>query len=55
VGGGPLPGYAAAARGARQSLEALAASLPLPIARVAIRMCPELPPTTEERIADNRA
>ena len=44
-----------AARGARESLEALAAAVPLPIARIAIRLCPELPPTTEERIADNRA
>jgi hypothetical protein len=27
----------------------------MPIARIAIRACPELPPTTEERITDNRA
>lgn len=27
----------------------------MPIARIAIRACPRLPPTTEERIADNRA
>jgi hypothetical protein len=27
----------------------------VPIASIAIRACPELPPTTEERIADNRA
>src|SRR4051812_19466313 len=46
---------AAAARGARESLEALAAAVLVPIARIAIRACPELPPTTEERIADNRA
>src|SRR4249920_1021214 len=46
---------ASAARGARESLEALAASVPVPIARIAIRACPKLPPTTEERIADNRA
>jgi hypothetical protein len=45
----------AAARGAREGLEALAAALPVPIASIAIRACPELPPTTEERIADNRA
>lgn len=45
----------AAARGARESLEALAATLPVPIASIAIRACPELPPTTEERIADARA
>jgi hypothetical protein len=44
-----------AARGARESLEALAATLPVPIASIAIRLCPQLPPTTEERIADNRA
>jgi hypothetical protein len=43
-----------AARGARESLEALAATLPVPIASIAIRVCPQLPPTTEERIADNR-
>ena len=45
----------AAARGARESLEALAAAVPMPIARIAIRVCPQLPPTTEERIADTRA
>ena len=44
-----------AARGARESLEALAAAVAVPITRIAIRVCPELPPTTEERIADNRA
>ncbi|WP_437903099.1 hypothetical protein WME95_31685 [Sorangium sp. So ce327] len=46
---------ASAARGAREGLEALAAAVPVPIASIAIRVCPELPPTTEERIADNRA
>ena len=46
---------ASAARGARESLEALAAKVHMPIARIAIRACPQLPPTTEERIADNRA
>jgi hypothetical protein len=46
---------ASAARGARESLEALAAAVPMPIASIAIRACPKLPPTTEERIADNRA
>jgi hypothetical protein len=45
----------AAARGARESLEALAAAVGVPIKRIAIRVCPELPPTTEERITDNRA
>src|SRR5215813_8429403 len=44
-----------ATRGARESLEALAAMVPVPIASIAIRVCPQLPPTTEERIADNRA
>jgi hypothetical protein len=46
---------AAAARGARESLEALATTVPVPIASIALRVCPELPPTTEERIADSRA
>jgi hypothetical protein len=46
---------ASAARGAREGLEALAAAVSVPIASIAIRMCPRLPPTTEERIADNRA
>jgi hypothetical protein len=44
-----------AASGARESLKALAAAVPTPIARITIRVCPTLPPTTEERIADNRA
>lgn len=46
---------AAAARGAHDSLDALAAAVSIPIARIALRVCPELPPTTEERIRDNRA
>jgi hypothetical protein len=29
--------------------------VPVPIAIIAIRACPRLPPTIEERIADNRA
>jgi hypothetical protein len=45
----------AAARGARESLEALAAAVPVPIGSIALRVCPELPPTIEARIADNRA
>jgi hypothetical protein len=45
----------AAARGAREGLEALAAGVPVPISTIAIRACPTLPPTIEERIADNRA
>lgn len=44
-----------AARGARESLEALAAEVNAPIAGIAIRVCPKLPPTTEERITDTRA
>ena len=47
--------HAAAADGARAGLEALAASVAVPIAAIAIRRCPELPPTIEKRIADNRA
>jgi hypothetical protein len=46
---------ASAARGAREGLEALAAGVPMPVAGISLRVCPELPLTTEERIADNRA
>jgi hypothetical protein len=46
---------ASAARGAQSSLEALAAAVPVPIASIALRECPPLPPTTEQRIADHRA
>lgn len=46
---------ASAALGARDGLEALAAAVPVPIGSIAIRLCPDLPPTTEERITDNRA
>lgn len=46
---------ASAANGAREHLEALAKAVPMPIAGIAIRVCPELPPTIEARIADNRA
>jgi hypothetical protein len=46
---------ASAARGAREGLEALAATVPVPIASIAIRACPTLPPTTEQRIANHRA
>jgi hypothetical protein len=45
----------AAAGGARESLEALATALRVPIASIAIRVCPPLPATTEARIADARA
>lgn len=44
-----------AARGARANLESLAVAVAEPITCIAIRVCPRLPPTTEERIADNRA
>jgi hypothetical protein len=47
--------HEAAARGAREALEALAAAVPVPITGIAIRACPTLPATIEERIADNRA
>ena len=46
---------ASAERGAREGLDALASAVPEPIAGIAIRVCQKLPPTTEERIADNRA
>jgi hypothetical protein len=45
----------AAAAGAREGLEALAAQVSLPIAAIAIRELPELPATIEERIADSHA
>ena len=45
----------AAARGARDCLDALASTVAVRIDGVAIRACPELPPTVEERIKDNRA
>src|SRR5258705_7100042 len=44
-----------ASRGAHESLEALAAAVPVRIASIAIRVCPPLPATTQERIADTRA
>jgi hypothetical protein len=47
--------HASAAQGARASLEVLAAAVAAPIASIAIRVCPKLPPTIEARIADNRA
>jgi len=45
----------AAARGAELCLDALSKTVAMPIARIAIRECPPLPPTIEDRIADNRA
>lgn len=46
---------ASAERGAREGLAALAAAIPIPIATIAIRAFPPLPPTIGARIADNRA
>lgn len=45
----------AAETGARESLDGLAAAVPMPIRAIGIRACPRLPPTVEERIADHRA
>lgn len=45
----------AATRGARDSLAALSAAVATPIARIALRVCPPLPATIEERIFDHRA
>ncbi|HEY4986172.1 MAG TPA: hypothetical protein VII39_06090 [Bradyrhizobium sp.] len=45
----------AAAHGTHESLETLAATVPMPIAGIAIRACPALPATTEARIVDTRA
>jgi hypothetical protein len=45
----------AAAQGARASLEALSKELTVPVTGIAIRVCPQLPPTTQERITDTRA
>jgi hypothetical protein len=47
--------HEAAMQGARGGLDALAAAVPVPIASIAIRVCPALPATIEERIANNRA
>lgn len=45
----------AATVGARHGLEALAKDVAVPISGIAIRLCPPLPLTTEERIRDTRA
>jgi hypothetical protein len=45
----------AAARGAREALKTLASAVTAPINAIGIRVCPPLPPTTEERIRDTRA
>lgn len=47
--------HEAAAKGASQSLENLAAGVPTQIMAIAIRVCPQLPKTTEERIRDTRS
>ncbi len=44
-----------AEHGARESLEAVAAAVAAPIPAIALRGYPELPPTIEASIADNRA
>jgi hypothetical protein len=44
-----------AVSGARRCLAELAGRVGVPITSIAIRECPELPPTIEARIADNRA
>ncbi len=44
-----------ASRRAQTSLDSLAAAVPLPIAGIALRACPVIPPTIEERIRDHRA
>jgi hypothetical protein len=47
--------HAAAARGAQECLQALEMEVGLPIAGMAVRVCPELPASIEETIADVRA
>ena len=47
--------HKAAAKGASQSLDNLASRVPTQIMAIAIRVCPQLPRTTEERIRDTRA
>lgn len=46
---------AAAADGARRHLEALKKDVPYQVSDIAIRVCPDLPQTIEDRIRDNRA
>jgi hypothetical protein len=45
----------AAAEGADAALESLVTTVAARIGSIAIRICPKLPPSTEERITDNRA
>lgn len=47
--------HVAADIGARDVLEKLSAELAVPITGITLRECPALPPTIEERIADNHA
>jgi hypothetical protein len=47
--------HEAADAGARVALDALTASLGAPVGSIALRVCPALPPTIEERIMDARA
>lgn len=44
-----------AVQGARAGLDALVAALPVPVAAIAIRACPDIPSSIQERIADHRA
>ncbi|WP_239491601.1 hypothetical protein [Luteitalea sp. TBR-22] len=46
---------ASAERLAGSALDSLAADVPAPITRLALRACPPLPPTVEARIRDHRA
>jgi hypothetical protein len=46
---------ALAADGARAALETLTETVPVPIARIALRVCAALPPTIEATIKDHRA
>ena len=47
--------HVAAEEGAREALNALAARVAQPVGAIALRVCPALPPTIEERIIDTRA
>jgi hypothetical protein len=47
--------HASATCGAQESLQALSATVLMPIASISIRRCARLPPTIEERISDTRA
>ncbi len=50
-----LPDAVALVERVRESLESLAAAVSVPISSIAIRLCPKLPLSTEERIVDNRS